>query len=61
MTKTDRLLIGALVLGVWALVAMQYFGGMTASAAALQRGQSVGQPLYVAVVNEVEMYCVNCE
>ena len=33
MTKIDRLLIGALVLGVWALVAMQFFGGMTASAA----------------------------
>ncbi len=33
MTKIDRLLIGALVLGMWASVAMQFFGGMTASAA----------------------------
>ena len=33
MNRIDRLLIGALVLGVWALVAMQFFGGMTASAA----------------------------
>ena len=33
MTKIDRLLIGALVLGVWALVAIQFFGGMTVAAA----------------------------
>ena len=61
MTKIDRLLIGALVLGVWALVAMQFFGGMTASAAVPQRGEYSFQPLYVEVVNEVEVYCNNCE
>ena len=60
MTKIDRLLIGALVLGVWALVTMQFFGGMTTSAATQDRG-TLGRPMYVAVVNEVEVYCVNCE
>ena len=55
MNKNDRLLIGALVLGVWALVAMQFFGGMTASAAAPQRGEASRRPLYVEVVNEVEV------
>lgn len=60
MTKIDRLLIGALVLGVWALVAMQFFGGMTASAATQNRG-TISRPMYVDVVNEVEVYCNNCE
>jgi len=55
MNKIDRLLIGTLVLGVWALVAMQFFGGMTASAAAPQRGDSRTRPLYVEVVNDVEV------
>ena len=31
MKRIDRLLIGALVLGVWVLAAMQFFGGMTAA------------------------------
>ena len=53
MNKIDRLLIGTLVLGVWALVAMQFFGGMTASAAAPQRGDFRSRPLYVEVVNEI--------
>ncbi len=44
MTKTDRLLIGALVLGVWAIVAMQFFGGMTASAAAQTQVEVVSMP-----------------
>ena len=52
MNKNDRLLIGALVLGVWALVAMQFFGGMTASAAAPQRGDSSIFPVYVEIVND---------
>ncbi len=60
MNKNDRLLIGALVLGVWALVAMQFFGGMTASAAAQERG-TIGRPLYVNVVNEANVYCTNCD
>ncbi len=55
MNKIDRLLIGTLVLGVWALVAMQFFGGITASAAAPQRGDSRTRPLYVEVVNDVEV------
>ncbi len=55
MKGIDRLLIGALVLGVWALVAMQFFGGITASAAAPQRGDSRTRPLYVEVVNDVEV------
>ncbi len=66
MTKIDRLLIGALVLGVWALVAMQFFGGMTASAA--QSTYVSGEVAvtnwpayqYVLVTNEVEVYCTNC-
>jgi len=60
MTKIDRLLIGALVLGVWALVAMQFFGGMTTSAATQDRG-TIMRPMYVNVVNEVQVYCRNCE
>ena len=55
MNRIDRLLIGALVLGVWALVAMQFFGGMTASAAVVQRGDSSVRPIYVEVINEVEV------
>jgi len=55
MNKIDRLLIGTLILGVWALVAMQFFGGITASAAAPQRGDSRTRPLYVEVVNDVEV------
>ena len=38
MTRIDRLLIGALVLGVWALVAVQFFDGVTVEAAAAQFG-----------------------
>ncbi len=44
MTKTDRLLIGSWVLGVWALVAMQFFGGMTASGAAQTQVEVVSMP-----------------
>ena len=33
---------------------MQFFGGMTASAAPLQRGDVSFQPLYVEVVNAVD-------
>ncbi len=68
MKNIDRILIGALVLGVWSLVAMQFFGGMTTSAAAPQRGESIISPAYVKVTNwpsiqEVEgsVYCWNCE
>jgi len=49
MNYIDRLLIGALVLGVWALVAMQFFGGMTVAAAAAQLPQGE-KPLYVEIV-----------
>jgi len=67
VNKIDRLLIGALVLGVWALVAMQFFGGMTASAA--QSTHVYGE---VAVTNwpsyetdvtggpTLWVYCTNC-
>jgi len=77
VNRIDRLLIGALVLGVWALVAMQFFGGMTASAAVVQRGDSSFRPIYVEVVNDVEVdagyetditsgptlwvHCTNCD
>jgi hypothetical protein len=55
MNYIDRLWLGTLVLGVWVLVAMQFFGGMTASAAAPQRGDSRSRPLYVEVVNGIEV------
>ncbi len=49
MNYIDRLLIGALVLGVWALVAIQFFGGMTVEAAAFQNGEDYNTPFYVYV------------
>jgi len=62
MKGIDRLLIGALVLGVWALVAMQFFGGMTASAAQYAQVEVTNWPLYqnVLVTNEAQVYCTNC-
>ena len=50
MMKVDRLLIGALVLGVWALVAVQFFGGVTVEAAAVQGGTTSDFPFYVEIV-----------
>ena len=77
MKNIDRLLIGSLVLGVWALVAMQFFGGMTTSAAQLwTQVEVVNWPdamkvdddwpndFEVEVENwpsELNVYCVNCE
>ena len=62
ITKTDRLLIGALVLGVWALVAMQFFGGMTASAAAQMQVDVVSMPYETDVTGgpTLWVYCTNC-
>ena len=50
MMKVDRLLIGALVLGVWALVAVQFFDGVTVEAAAVQSGINSDHPFYVEIV-----------
>jgi len=57
MTKIDRLLIGALVLGVWALVAMQFFGGMTASAA---QSTHVYGSVELSNWHELLTYCAKC-
>ena len=53
MNYIDRLLIGALVLGVWASVAIQFFDGVTVEAAAAQieRSGSISQPVYVEIRN----------
>jgi len=52
MNYIDRLLIGALALGVWAIVAMQFFGGVTVEAAAFQGGLgSIAAPYYVVIQN----------
>ncbi len=62
MKRIDRLLIGALVLGVWALVAMQFFGGMTTSAAQNGYVEVTNWPSQqsVWVDNQVQVYCTNC-
>jgi len=49
MTIIDRLLIGILALGIWALVATQLTS--TVDAAEMQRGGTSSTPLYVEVTN----------
>jgi len=49
MTIIDRLLIGFLALGIWALVATQLT--RTVDAAEMQRGGTSSRPLYVEVTN----------
>ncbi len=49
MTIIDRLLIGILALGIWALVATQLTS--TVDAAEMQRGETSSTPLYVEVTN----------
>ncbi len=57
MTIIDRLLIGFLALGIWALVATQLTG--TVDAAEMQRGGTSSSPLYVEVINEVDANVTN--
>ena len=57
MTIIDRLLIGFLALGIWALVATQLTG--TVDAAEMQRGSTSFTPLYVEVTNEVDARVTN--
>ena len=53
MTIIDRLLIGILALGIWALVATQLTS--TVDAAEMQRGSTSSRPLYVEVTNMYEI------
>lgn len=53
MTIIDRLLIGILALGIWALVATQLTS--TVDAAEMQRGGTSRTPLYVEVTNFYEV------
>ena len=53
MTIIDRLLIGILALGIWALVATQLT--RTVDAAEMQRGGTSSTPLYVEVTNMYEI------
>ncbi len=57
MTIIDRLLIGILALGIWALVATQLTS--TVDAAEMQRGGTSSTPLYVEVTNEVDANVTN--
>ena len=57
MTIIDRLLIGFLALGIWALVATQLT--RTVDAAEMQRGSTISTPLYVEVTNEVDANVTN--
>jgi len=57
MTIIDRLLIGILALGIWALVATQLTS--TVDAAEMQRGSTSFTPLYVEVTNEVDANVTN--
>ena len=57
MMKVDRLLIGALVLGVWALVAVQFFDGVTVEAAAFQAGSSYNDPLWIRSNPPLQVNC----
>jgi len=49
MTIIDRLLIGILALGIWALVATQLTS--TVDAAGPQTGRNPGNPIYIEVTN----------
>ena len=57
MTIIDRLRIGILALGIWALVATQLTS--TVDAAEMQRGGTSSTPLYVEVTNEVNANVTN--
>ena len=59
----DRLLMGALVVGVWALVVLQFSGGMPVSAAQTSYVEVLNWPYETDMTSGPTLYvhCKNCD